>query len=268
MCDLSYQLIDNARAAGIKPDWFDLYEFSDSKVSNECFVSNMSETIGSDMINEELINSHLMEKKQLQNKILQQQCIFEEENYAWEKKYNTLAENFNALKKREQNWKIETQDREDELVDQMEENERLRERISNEQSNKTELLKNIKDRDDEIKKLANYVEELINELRDKELLKKDLMKAQKINNKLLPCNDEFEREIKSLKKELNILVKEKKIMIDSVRQIVHNSSEIDQDLTSFDNDSLVGQTGEKNKCLILGCNGKGHINGKSSKHRT
>ena len=57
-------------------------------------------------------------------------------------------------------------------------------------------------------------------------------------------------------------------MIDSVRQIVHNSSEIDQDLTSFDNDSLVGQTGKKNKCLILGCNGKGHINGKSSKHRT
>ena len=209
----------------------------------------------------------MIEKKKLKDLLLKQQCQFEEQNLISEEKYENLLKNWKISQKREDELKALIQDRECCLVDQIEENEQIKAKYQFEKDN---LVKKIKDLKEENTKLIDDVGLLRDELRDKEKLKKDLTRAVALNNKLLPCNSDFERDIFRLQSDVKLLVKEKKDMIDSVRKIVYQSSHINELEMSyesiFDND-LMNISKKKKGCLIPGCNGNGHINGKSASHK-
>ena len=161
-----------------------------------------------------------------------------------------------------------------ELVNQIEKNEKLKIDIDEISEAKNKQSNIIKEKEDEIDKLITDAVILKHELKEKESLKNSLIKAKAINNKLKPCISEFEEEIHALKIENRYLLKTKKEMIDSVRKVVFYSTNLENQLdqtnkTASDSHDKVDENFslKKKGCSIIGCTGRGHIDGKKKTHR-
>ena len=240
--------------------WIDFYKLKRPLlVLKGCQTEQLVSTINDKASNEISIDTSLIENQIIGKKSSKEQCLLEEHSLLSEDKFEQLLKDFTLIQKSEKDLKLLLQDHENSLMDQIEENQNLKVHYNNE---KILFLKKIEDIEFENNKLIDDIGLLKDELREKEKTKNDLIRAVALNNKLMKCNNDFESEISRLEKDLNFLLKEKKGMIDTVRQIVFNSSNF-----SMLNEGIASISSSKKGCLIPGCNGKGHINGNNSSHR-
>ena len=221
------------------------------------------------------MDQQFIEKKIIKDELLKQQCTFEEHNFEIENKYERLSVELENLKKADNENKVQISDLQYELLNLIDQNDKLKGELVKEIELKNRQLKTIKDKDDEINQLLNDAVELRNDLKDKELLKNSFIKLKSSSNKLNLCIIDYENEIKAMRSEISFLKKGKKEMIDTVRQMVypydHKQGESYQSKSMSIDDMHVMTEDfltKKNGCPIVGCNGKGHIDVIKKTHRT
>ncbi len=205
--------------------------------------------------------------KYLQKKLQQQLVSFEEMISQNDEKFEEVSKKYEISRKTENELRDYLKLRNEEINGLKEVVDKLTSDSIKKQEQLSIHFKQYNDQKIIIKKLEEEISELNNELRDKEKIKKDLVKYKSLNGKLSQYNEDLEKENIAQSNAVVFLTKEKTEMVNMVRGLIYYQYDLTERSFSLSKSNHdVNPKKQKKTCPINGCTGVGHINGKSKRH--